>query len=229
MIKRIWFSLLVCCILSNLCAQDSIYYRAKTWNNKIAEFRNEDAKSFHSEHPILFIGSSSFTRWTSLNSYFPGYEILNRGFGGSQTSDLIYYAEDIIFKYKPAQIFIYEGDNDLGNNMTVDEFMTDIKTLVRIIEIRLPGVPVAILSIKCSPMRDRFRGKYETANVKLYEFTQTKRNLAFIDVASIMIDRHGNYRYDLFSSDSLHVNESAYSLWADRIRPYLISKNIKTK
>lgn len=229
MIKRICFFIIAFSFLNSLYAQDSIYYRAKIWDSKISEFRKADAKSSQSTHPILFIGSSSFTRWTSLNSCFPEYDILNRGFGGSITSDLIYYAEDIIFRYKPSQIFIYEGDKDLSNNMTIDEFMIDIKTLVRIIEIRLPGVPVAILSIKSSPKRDRFRLKYETANARLKEFTQTKSNLTFIDVASVLIDEQGKYSKDMFAPDSLHINESAYSLWADHIRPHLITKNVQTK
>ncbi|MGB4415550.1 MAG: hypothetical protein WBI53_11815 [Paludibacter sp.] len=64
--------------------------------------------------------------------------------------------------------------------------------------------------------------KYETSNALLKEFTQTKSNLTFIDVASVLIDEHGKYRMDMFAPYSLHINESAYSHWADRIRPHLI-------
>lgn len=223
--KRNWLIIICCCLSSSIWAQDSIYYRAAAWNKKITEFKAEDAQRNKSKHPILFIGSSSFTRWNTLRSYFPEYNVLNRGFGASVTADLIYYAEDIIFPNKPRQILIYEGDNDLGGDITVADFITDIKTLVRLIEIKLPGVPVAILSIKASPKRDHLRQKYEAANVKLYEFAQSKKQLSFIDVASLMIDRHGNYRRDLYAEDMLHVNESAYKLWAHRIRPYLLTQD----
>ncbi|MDO9153998.1 MAG: GDSL-type esterase/lipase family protein [Paludibacter sp.] len=221
--------IVICFLINHLPAQDSIYHRAITWDKTISEFRKEDAKRDSSKRPILFIGSSSFTRWTNLNSCFPNHEILNRGFGGSHASDIIYYAEQIIFSNKPAQILIYEGDNDLAGNMTVDEFLTDIKTLVRLIEIRLPGIPIAILSIKYSPSRHRYRDKYEAANVMLYEFARSKTHLTFIDVASLMIDAHGNYRKELFAEDMLHVNETAYQLWAERIRPVLTNNNTQTK
>ncbi len=195
MIKRIWFFIIALGFLGSLCAQDSTYYRAKIWDSKISGFRKADAKNIHPTHPILFIGSSSFARWIGLRYCFSKYYILNCGFKGSITSDLIYYADDIIFPYKPSQIFIYEGDKDLANSMSIDELMIDIKTLVRIIEIRLPGFPVAILSIKSNPKRDRFRLKYETSNALLKEFTQTKSNLTFIDVASVLIDEHGKYQW----------------------------------
>jgi lysophospholipase L1-like esterase len=228
--KRFYLIIVVYFITTLLHAQDSVYHRADAWNKKIAEFKKEDTKRDSSKRPILFIGSSSFTRWSKLNSYFPNHEVLNRGFGGSHASDLIYYAEQIIFPNKPSQIFIYEGDNDLGSNMTVDEFLTDIKTLVRLIEIHLPGVPVGILSIKYSPSRHRFRDKYEDANLKLYEFALSKKHLTFIDVASLLIDEHGNYRKNLFAEDMLHVNETAYTLWAERIRPHLITnKKVQAK
>jgi hypothetical protein len=41
-----------------------------------------------------------------------GLTVIPRGFGGSHFSDLIYYAERIIFPYKPRAILIYEGDAD---------------------------------------------------------------------------------------------------------------------
>lgn len=214
------FTLLVSCIVS---AQDSTYHRAVTWEKTMRKFNEKDKISPpSSDKLILFIGSSSFTRWDNIEDYFSGYNVINRGFGGSIAADLIYYAEDIVFPYKPSQIVIYEGDNDIGSGMPVCEYMTDMKTLLRLIEIRLPGVPVIVLSIKGSPRRDISRTKYEEANVKMYEYTQSKRYITFLDVYSSLLDNMGNYRNELFAEDSLHINKDAYKLWADIIRPHLI-------
>ena len=85
----------------------------------IQNFKKQDSVSFPSKNAILFIGSSSFTKWKDVQDYFPGYTIINRGFGGSTLLDQIRYANDIIFPYEPKQIVIYCGENDLASSDTV--------------------------------------------------------------------------------------------------------------
>src|SRR5262249_25646621 len=49
--------------------------------DEIAEFKHLDSIRRPPSGAILFIGSSSFRKWTNVQSYFPGYTIINRGFG----------------------------------------------------------------------------------------------------------------------------------------------------
>lgn len=226
--KQLFFIIFLLLSFSVIKAQDSVYYRAKTWEKVMDKFKKEDIKTPPSKNDlVLFIGSSSFTRWDKIDTYFPESNVLNRGFGGSQASDLLYYAEQIIFPYKPSQIVIYEGDNDIGSGMPIADYITDVKTLIRMIEIRLPGVPVIILSTKSSPRRDKSRLRYEEANAILYEYAMSKPHITYIDVYSLLLDNMGKYREELFAPDMLHINEEAYKLWADRIRPHLIKNNSK--
>src|SRR3954467_1256176 len=55
----------------------------------ILKFKQQDSISFPPKNAILFVGSSSFTKWQDVQSYFPGYTIINRGFGGSTLLDVI--------------------------------------------------------------------------------------------------------------------------------------------
>src|SRR6202012_1719283 len=82
--------------------------------NEIAEFKKQDSLQHPPSGAILFVGSSSFRKWTNLQSYFPGYPVINRGFGGSTFPDVIRYAGEIIYPYHPKQVVIYCGDNDLA-------------------------------------------------------------------------------------------------------------------
>src|SRR6185295_814332 len=79
---------------------------------EIQQFKKNDSAGFPPANAILFLGSSSFTKWTDVQSSFPGYPIINRGFGGSTLPDVIRYANDIIFPYHPRQVVIYCGEND---------------------------------------------------------------------------------------------------------------------
>src|SRR5471030_48169 len=78
----------------------------------VAAFKERDKENPPEKGQILFIGSSSFTRWTDVGKYFPGHKILNRAFGGSSLSDVINFANDIVPPYEPKQVVIYCGEND---------------------------------------------------------------------------------------------------------------------
>src|SRR5437870_5399481 len=88
------------------------------WND-IQNFKKQDSIHFPLKNAILFICSSSFTKWTDVQDYFPGYTIINRGFGGSTLLDVIRYAYDVILPYQPKQVVIYCGENDLAASDTV--------------------------------------------------------------------------------------------------------------
>lgn len=67
-----------------------------------------------SRETVVFTGSSSIRIWTDLQTRFPEHQIVNSGFGGSQASDLLTFVEELILKYHPKKVFIYEGDNDIS-------------------------------------------------------------------------------------------------------------------
>ncbi|MEX0360365.1 MAG: G-D-S-L family lipolytic protein, partial [Allomuricauda sp.] len=67
-----------------------------------------------SKNTIVFTGSSSIRMWRDLQERFPESHILNTGFGGSQSSDLEHFLDELILDYNPSQVFIYEGDNDIS-------------------------------------------------------------------------------------------------------------------
>src|SRR6187549_2560140 len=101
----------------------------------IQNFKKQDSISFPPKNAILLIGSSSFTKWTDVQDYFPGYKIINRGFGGSSLPDVIRYANSIIFPYHPKQIVIYCGENDFAasDTVTTQEVFKRFKILFNLI------------------------------------------------------------------------------------------------
>jgi hypothetical protein len=51
--------------------------------DEIQDFKKQDSIKPPPKNAILFVGSSSFRFWTTVQQDFPGYTIINRGFGGS--------------------------------------------------------------------------------------------------------------------------------------------------
>jgi len=190
----------------------------------IKAFKTQDSLHFPPKHAILFVGSSSFTKWTDVQDYFPGYTIINRGFGGSSLPDVIRYADDIIFPYHPKQIVIYCGENDLASSDTVsaNTVYQRFKILFSLIRNKLSKVPVAYISLKPSPSRRQLMSKMVLANNMIKNFLLDKKNTSFIDVYSKMLDNYGSPVKNIFIEDSLHMNANGYHIWQKIIQPYLL-------
>lgn len=193
----------------------------------IQAFKKQDSISFPPARSILFIGSSSFTKWTDVQAYFPHKRILNRGFGGSTLVDVIRYADDIIFPYDPKQIVIYCGENDLASSDTVTAEMVveRFKQLYSIIRNKLPKVPVVYIGMKPSPSRRKLFNKMMVVNGNIRDFLNDKPGDYFVDVYYPMLLKNNQPNGSLFTDDSLHMNASGYKLWKHLMTPYLVKTN----
>jgi lysophospholipase L1-like esterase len=193
------------------------------WSDIIA-FKKLDSIQKPTPNSILFIGSSSFTKWRDVNDYFPGYPIINRGFGGSTLVDVIRYAYEIIMPYQPKQVFIYCGENDLASqeNIAPAEVLVRVKTLFGIIRTNFPNAAIDYVSIKPSPVRASIQGKVKEANKEIKAFFQQQKNASFIDIYKAMLDSKGQMREELYVGDRLHMKPEGYAIWKKIMQPYLI-------
>jgi lysophospholipase L1-like esterase len=193
------------------------------WND-IQAFKKQDSVSLPGTGKILLVGSSSFTKWKDVQNYFPTYPIINRGFGGSSLTDVIRYRDDVIFKYQPKQIVIYCGENDFAASDTVSAEMviSRFKELFSLIRSRYKNVPVAYISMKPSPSRQRLLPKFLVANLAIKNFLKKKRKTDFIDVYYKMLKEDGTPMDDIFIDDKLHMNAKGYAIWQKLIEPFLL-------
>lgn len=190
----------------------------------IQNFKKQDQNNPPAKNSILFVGSSSFTKWADIDTYFPKEKIINRGFGGSTFLDLMRYADDVIYPYHPKQVVIYEGDNDAAysDQVSASEIFNRFKELYSEIRAHLPKVTITYISIKPSPSREKFFPVMRFANWKIQQFIKRQKNASFIDVWHLMLDDYGQPVKELFGPDMLHMNAKGYGLWQKAIEPYLI-------
>jgi lysophospholipase L1-like esterase len=220
-LRRFLFScLLLCSLLSRLQAQDPLRFKDEIINVTAGD------SAVNRNDVIVFAGSSSFRLWENMTTDFPGYNILNRGFGGSEMSDLLYYADQLILVYKPKQIFIYEGDNDLGNGRPVGLVLENAEQLLQKIRRDLPQTEVLFLTPKPSHLRWHLKKNYVSYNKKLKRWARRQDNVKVVDVWTPLLDKDKMPMKDIFKDDKLHLNEKGYALWIDIIRPYLMKPAI---
>jgi lysophospholipase L1-like esterase len=194
--------------------------------NDIKAFKKMDQSNPPEKGAILFVGSSSFTMWKDLQNYFPEYAIINRGFGGSSLPDVIFYASDIIYPYKPSQVVIYCGENDFAasSNTNADTVLNRFSKLFGMIRKEIPTAHILFISIKPSPSRAKYMPEMVRANELIKRYLKRRPRTGFVDVYNKMLLDDGNPMPEIFLSDKLHMNKNGYLIWQKAIYPYLRKK-----
>ena len=213
--------LLLIAFLSGITA--TVFAQHPPFYNDIQRFKKQDSLDFPKKKSILFIGSSSFTKWKDVQDYFPSHRIINRGFGGSTLPDLIRYTDDIVFRYHPKQVVIYCGENDVASSDTIsaETAVNRFIVLFNKIRSRYRKIPVVYISMKPSPSRERFFPKMQAANSAIQQFLSTKKRTVFVNVYPLMLNEEGQPMKEIFLDDMLHMNSKGYLIWQKALEPYL--------
>jgi lysophospholipase L1-like esterase len=170
---------------------------------------------------IVFVGSSSIVKWTSLKQDFPGLNVLNRGFGGSELNDSAFYAERLVVPLHPRVVVLYAGENDLQAGKTVESVHEAFRLFCARVHSALPQARIVFISIKPSPSRMKIHGQVKAANQLIAQTCAADPRLVYADVHRLMLDAAGNPRPELFVKDQLHLNADGYALWTPVIAPLL--------
>lgn len=195
-------------------------HNSARWEKEIAAFEARDRINPPPRGCIVFVGSSSIRRWTSLAADFPSLPVVNRGFGGSQLADSVNLADRIIFPYQPRQVVIFAGSNDLNAGKPPEIVYGDFVALVTKIRARLPGTRIAFISISTSPSRWAQVEKVKTVNTLAQAYCRS-HDIDFINVFPLMLGPDGRPKPDIFVEDRLHLNAKGYALWKVAIGPHL--------
>jgi len=164
---------------------------------------------------VVFTGSSSIRKWTSLTKC-KGISVINTGFGGSHMSDLLFHLEKTVLKFRPTSVYIYEGDNDIAYGKKPNEVLYTAQEVVNKIKLRLPHIKIYFIGVKPCPSRWKYRNEYLRFNSLLKSYCEKHNQLYYIDVWNKMLtDGYPNPK--LFISDKLHLNDTGYHLWNDII------------
>ena len=146
--------------------------------------------------------------------------VINRGFGGSELSDLIGYFDRVVKPGAPRMILIYSGTNDLTNHEAPEQVFADLATLCGMISAALPGTRIAYISAAPNPSRWNQREAQQRLNALAAAYC-ARQGHVFIDVWTPMLGDDGLPSRDIYLADKLHMIAAGYALWTRIIGPYL--------
>jgi lysophospholipase L1-like esterase len=193
----------------------------KAFEAEVRAFEKQDSLKMPAKGQILLFGSSSFRLWDNWKTDLANYQVINRGFGGSQMTDALNFVDRIVIPYQPKIVLLYEGDNDLAAGKTPQEIFNSFIALTQKIKAELPKTKLYFVAIKPSPLRAVLFDKQKETNQLIKNYClQNKSFLGFIDIFSPMLKK-GKPSMEFFKADSLHMNQMGYDIWKKEIKKML--------
>lgn len=196
-----------------LCVASAAFAAPEKWAKDIEKLTANDAAHPPPQNAVVFVGSSSIVKWTSLEKDFPDQKVINRGFGGSELADSVFYADKVVLPYHPRVVVLYAGDNDLNAGKAPETVAADFKAFCGKIHAALPQTRVVFIAVKPSPSRWKIREQGEKANALIRAYCAEDQRRVFVDVWQPMLDAKGEPRPELFVADMLHMNAKGYEIW----------------
>lgn len=192
------------------------------WAGDIAALVNQSRDAGVQPGGVLFVGSSSIRKWDLAKS-FPGFPVINHGFGGSHAADTKHHFEQLVARWQPKVIVFYAGDNDLKDGKSPGQVRNDVAAILDQVEAMSPRPAWIWLPIKPSPSRWPLLAKQREANrlvaELLAERSQRGLSAAVCDTATPLLNADGRPRDELFDKDKLHLSEAGYQVWSEKLRP----------
>lgn len=187
----------------------------------IEAFEAHDKSDPPPKGAILFVGDSTFTKWKSIHQDLPGYKLINRGFGGSQMSDLLFYADRVVLPYQPRLIVVQEGGNDIHGGRTPEQLLADTQSFVEKVRAALPEVPILLDSITPNTARWSEIDTRKKANALIKEYAATQKNVTYVNMFDMFLGPDGKPNEELFVADHMHPSHAGYELRVKILKPLL--------
>jgi lysophospholipase L1-like esterase len=169
----------------------------------------------------LFIGSSTFAHWHSLEQDLADCNALNRGFGGSTIPEVNYYTDRIAIKYKPARIVFYAGTNDIADGHSAKQVSDDFITFANKVHTALPQTQIYFISMSVAPSRTQRQSVYDEGNELVRAYARRTSYVHYIDVIPVMRTGEGKLKEQYFLPDRLHMTSEGYAQWTPIIKAAL--------
>ena len=212
-------ALLSLLVSASLFAQVALGDHAR-WEPSIRAFEDQDRQHPPTRGGIVFVGASSIVRW-NLAAFFPGLNVLNRGFGGSEMADAAHFAHRTVLPYEPHIVVLYPGENDIARGVTPETVAEGLERFVATVRGALPQTKILVIGLKPTPARWQFNGAMLKTNELFRAIAAREDEVTYIGVTNAMLGPDGLPRPDLFVEDRQHLSRAGYEIWTEIVRPHL--------
>ena len=222
------YSLLVICLIQTISIFLLVSYIISINNG--TEKKIENAKTYKYDN-FVFLGDS-ITDWYPFEEFYsPDVPIINSGFAGYTSEDLLKNMDETVYKYNPTKVFIQVGTNDLNrDNHDIDKVYKNIVKIIKNIKSNRPSTKVYLESIYpintsnderidkvCVGIRENV--EIVELNKKLKDFCD-KNDVVYINLYDKLSDAGGDLRLD-YTKEGLHLSDKGYLAVSNELKKYI--------
>lgn len=179
----------------------------------------------------VFLGDS-ITDWYPISEFFSDKTpIINSGFAGDKTKDLLKDMDETVYRYNPTKVFIQIGTNDLNcDDSNGDIAYDNIVKMIENIKKNRPYAEIYLESIYPVNQTDNEKINKNTTgkrtnedimkvNSKLKEYCE-KNDVIYVDIYNALLDEEGNLKLE-YTDDGLHLSAEGYSVVSKELKKYI--------
>lgn len=191
------------------------------WEQTIRKFESMDKETPVAKGAMLLIGGSNARRWTDVAKYFPGQQVINRGFGGARLTDVLHFTDRIVLPYAPKTILLNAGGNDLAAGSSPEQVGIAARAFIKKVHAVLPDTRIICIGLpavrRASSTPESLAG-IRAMNQQLAQLAKEMENVEFIDLYTAFLGKDSPHRPELFVEDGTHFNPNGYEILANLIR-----------
>jgi lysophospholipase L1-like esterase len=227
MIYRLLFACLVSLSLaSSALAQatatqphEPLAERPLRFEAAIAAFEARDRVDPPPKHAVLLSGASYMLRWTNAAAALAPHPVINRGFGGAYTTEVVRYMDRITLPYEPRVVVFACGGNDIAAGDPPAAPLARIRTYVTRLRAGNPDTAVVFMTTPRAPSRRAKWAEVDTFNRGLAAYCREVDNLSLVDINAVLNEPDGEPRTECYLPDLLHPSERGYVAIATVLKP----------
>ena len=199
----------------------------KTPINTVIDVDNDSKKMEN----YVFLGDSITECYPVYDFFTSETPIINSGFSGFKTRDLLNDMNTTVYRYNPSKVFIEIGTNDLNDeDLDKEEIYDNIIKIVDNIQANRPCAKIYIESIypinrgddekiDLAMVGNRKNEDIIEINERLKKYCENN-NINYIDVYSELADEDGNLKLE-YTKEGLHLSQEGYSVVSNILKKYI--------
>ena len=175
---------------------------------------------------FVMIGDSITHSWSKYPSVFKGVNLLNLGFPGDRTQNVLWRIENgALDGISPKLVTLMIGTNNMHDTKKAypadkpQDIFTGIQAIVTEVRTRLPKSKVVVFSV--FPRKEGSENeRAKEVNAMLPQLADGKY-VSHIDLNPFFTTEKGQQNKVLYNRDLLHLNDRGYLAWGKALDPLL--------
>lgn len=211
--------LLLAGLLSGCATYRDLASEPLRMSQDIAAFEEADRVTPPPPGALLLSGASTMRLWKSAPGDFAPLPVINRGFGGSYTTEVAGYMDRITLPYRPRVVLFHCGSNDINAGDSAERVVGRVKLYLDTLRRVHPDAALVILSTTHAPSR---RSKWEEmrkADDGFRAIAATHRGVRFVDINEALNFPGDEPRPGSYLKDDLHPTQAGYDAMLRLVKP----------